>query len=345
MSLANESLRSISLFSGAGGLDSGLAEAGFEPILAVDASADACATYAANFSAARVVNADLLDLDARELRGAAGLGAAESVDLVAGAPPCAPFSKSGLWLEWKRKGLDPNAGLLGVFAGLVAGLQPRAFVFENVPGVASAKSPYRDTYLKMLRRLGSAGYTIDAAVINASLLGVPQARRRLIVVGSVADGGAGGWLTSLPVRPVVSAGEALAGLDTEPERGEAPSGKWGDLLREVPPGDNYLYFTAMRGYPEPKFEWRSRYWNFLLKLHPERPAPTIQAQPGPSTGPFHWDNRRLRAPELKRLFGYPDDYVFVGSRASMQRQIGDSVPPPVGRAIGLALRSGGVHDA
>jgi DNA (cytosine-5)-methyltransferase 1 len=196
----------------------------------------------------------------------------------------------------------------------------------------------------MLRRLGSAGYTIDAAVINASHLGVPQARRRLIVVGTLADGGAGGWLTSLAVRPTVSVGVALAGLHADPEPGEAPSGKWADLLREVPPGDNYLHFTAMRGYPEPKFEWRSRYWNFLLKLHPDRPAPTIQAQPGPSTGPFHWENRRLRVPELKRLFAYPDDYVFVGSRASVQRQIGDSVPPPVGRAIGLALRSSASHD-
>ena len=60
-----------------------------------------------------------------------------------------------------------------------------------------------------------------------------------------------------------------------------------------------------------KFEWRSRYWSFLLKLDPARPSPTIQAQPGPNVGPFHWENRRLRVPELKRLFTFPDDFVLA----------------------------------
>ena len=85
------------------------------------------------------------------------------------------------------------------------------------------------------------------------------------------------------------------------------------------------------------FKWRSRYWNFLLKLSPDRPAPTIQAQPGPYVGPFHWENRRLRVAELKRLFSYPDDFVFVGSRKSIQAQIGNSVPPLVARRVAEAL--------
>ena len=58
-------------------------------------------------------------------------------------------------------------------------------------------------------------------------------------------------------------------------------GQWGHLLPDIPPGDNYLYYTAKRGHPDPLFEWRSRYWSFLLKLDPNRAAPTIQAQPGP----------------------------------------------------------------
>ncbi len=88
-----------------------------------------------------------------------------------------------------------------------------------------------------------------------------------------------------------------------------------------------------RGHPDPLFEWRSRYWSFLLKLSPERPSPTIQAQPGPNVGPFHWENRRLRVPELRRLFTFPDDFTFVGRRASVQAQAGNAVPPLLARQV------------
>ena len=70
-----------------------------------------------------------------------------------------------------------------------------------------------------------------------------------------------------------------------------------------------------------------------LKLHPDRPAPTIQAQPGPNVGPFHWENRRLRIPELRRLFTYPDDFKFAGRRISVQAQIGNSVPPLLAQRV------------
>src|SRR5262249_40629747 len=110
---------------------------------------------------------------------------------------------------------------------------------------------------------------------------------------------------SLPQH--VTAGEALAGLEHElnpPEREEVIEGTYADSLRAVPPGENYLYWTAERNHPEPRFKWRSRYWSFLLKLHPNRPSPTIQGQPGPWVGPFHWDNRRLRVGEVKRLMTF-----------------------------------------
>ncbi|MBX6723826.1 MAG: DNA cytosine methyltransferase, partial [Dactylosporangium sp.] len=104
-----------------------------------------------------------------------------------------------------------------------------------------------------------------------------------------------------------------------------------------PPGDNYLFYTKKRGHPDPQFKWRGKYWSFLLKLSPNSPSPTIQAQPGPYIGPFHWENRRLRVGELKRLFTYGDDFEFVGSRASVQAQIGNSVPPLLAERVVLAL--------
>jgi DNA (cytosine-5)-methyltransferase 1 len=108
-------------------------------------------------------------------------------------------------------------------------------------------------------------------------------------------------------------------------------------LPAIPPGDNYLFFTAKRGHSEPLFEWRKRYWSFLLKLDPEQPAPTIQAQPGPYVGPFHWKNRRLRVLELKRLQTFPDEYDIVGTRRSRQVQLGNAVPPLLAEQIAGAL--------
>jgi DNA (cytosine-5)-methyltransferase 1 len=69
-------------------------------------------------------------------------------------------------------------------------------------------------------------------------------------------------------------------------------------------------------------------------LSPDRPSPTIQAQPGPNVGPFHWDSRRLRVPELQRLFTFPDDFNFVGRRSSVQAQIGNAVPPLLAQRVG-----------
>jgi DNA (cytosine-5)-methyltransferase 1 len=106
----------------------------------------------------------------------------------------------------------------------------------------------------------------------------------------------------------------------------------------------YLFYTENRGHPDPQFRWRSKYWSFLLKLSPDKPAPTIQAQPGPYIGPFYWENRRLRVAELKRLFTFPDEFEFVGSRNSVQAQVGNSVPPLLAEKVVRALHGEDVES-
>ena len=94
----------------------------------------------------------------------------------------------------------------------------------------------------------------------------------------------------------VTAGDVLNDLDFDLEEDikmEAGS-KHKDLLKKVPPGDNYLFFTKERNHPNPIFKWRSRYWSFLLKLSKDRPSWTIQASHSNNMGPFHWKNRFLR---------------------------------------------------
>jgi DNA (cytosine-5)-methyltransferase 1 len=337
----------ISLFSGAGGLDLGVEAAGFEVAAAVELNEDAADTMEKNFDGlySGVLRKDIFDVPTKELLAAAGLRGRERPDLLVGGPPCTPFSKSGFWLDWKRAGLDPDASLLQAYTRILAEAKPRAFILENVYALTYDNKASRPAFRRLLSEIDSAGYALRWQVLNAADFGVPQARPRLFIVGArkrsrlpeLPEPTHGGrWerrRTGAEEFPHITTGQALAGLVTSPETSETVRGKWGHLLPGIPPGHNYLHYTAERGYPEPIFEWRSRYWSFLLKLDPDRPAPTIQAQPGPNVGPFHWENRRLRIPELRRLFTYPDDFEFVGRRNSVQAQIGNSVPPLLARRV------------
>lgn len=352
----------ISLFSGAGGLDLGVEQAGFRTVVAVEWDDDAADTMEKNapefFPGLReVLRADLYPLAAgtdqgvstADIMAAGGLSLRDRPDLLVGGPPCTAFSKSGFWLDWKRDGADPAASLLQAYTRVLAEAQPRWFILENVYALTFRNRASRPAFARLLAEIESAGYTYRWKVLNAADYGVPQLRPRLFVVGSqegepVPDlplpSHHGQWErrnTNGGPLPHVTTGEALAGLVTAPEPSEAVRGKWAHLLPEVPPGDNYLHFTARRGHPDPVFEWRSRYWSFLLKLDPARPSPTIQAQPGPNVGPFHWENRRLRVPELRRLFTFPDEFAFVGKRASVQSQLGNAVPPLLARRVAEAV--------
>lgn len=337
----------ISLFSGAGGLDLGVEDAGYRVTAAVEHDEDAALTMEKNFHhlVSPVIRKDILDTPTDEILEKAGLGDGERPDLLVGGPPCTPFSKSGFWLDWKRKGLDPNASLLQAYTRVLKQAKPRAFILENVYALTYNNQASRPAFERLLREIDEAGYCCNPKVLNAADYGVAQLRPRLFIVG-VPKGSplpdmpeashTGAWerrTSGEGTTPHVTAGEALDGLDCEPEPGEVLGGQYAHLLPDIPPGENYLYYTAERGHQAPLFKWRSRYWSFLLKLDPNRPSPTIQAQPGPNVGPFHWDNRRLRVGEIKRLFKFPDWFELVGSRASIQAQLGNAVPPLLAQRV------------
>lgn len=343
----------ISLFSGAGGLDLGVERAGFEITAAVELDSDAADSHEKNFHhlASPVIRRSIFDVPTKELLRAAGLRGRERPDLLVGGPPCTPFSKSGFWLEWKREGLDPDASLLQAYTRVLAEARPNQFILENVYALTYNNKASRPAFDRLLREIAEAGYTLKWGVLNAADYGVPQLRPRLFVIGSrkglpqpeLPDPTHfGTWERRQGAAvgsPHVTSGEALKGLKTRSEPEEKMRGQWADLLPDVPPGDNYLFYTAKRGHAEPIFEWRSRYWSFLLKLDPKRPSPTIQARPGPNVGPFHWSNRRLRVGEVKRLFTFPDDFEVVGSRSSIQAQLGNSVPPLLAQRVAERVAS------
>lgn len=342
----------ISLFSGAGGLDLGVEKAGYVVRAAVERYADATVTMEKNFHhlGSPVIKADILDVSTRDLLRAAGLRGRARPDLLIGGPPCTPFSKSGFWLEWKRSGLDPDASLLQAYTRVLREARPKKFILENVYALTYNNQASRGAYERLLREIDEAGYDYRAKVLNAADFGVPQSRPRLFVIGAEKGNRlpdhpdpthGGSWerrATGSAERPHVTTSEAFDGLVTEPEPEETLRGAYGHLLADIPPGENYLHYTAERGHQDPQFVWRSRFWSFLLKLDPNRPSPTIQAQPGSNVGPFHWENRRLRLPEVKRLFTFPDSFEFVGSRGSAQYMLGNSVPPLLAQRVAEGVR-------
>ena len=337
----------ISLYTGAGGLDLGLEAAGFETAVAVEMDRDAVATLRHNRNWP-VLDVDIHNVSSEEILAAARLRQGDA-DLLVGGPPCQPFSKSGYWANGDARRLgDPRASTLEAYLRVLRDTQPRAFLLENVAGLAYRN---KDEGLELLRstidsinQTTGTSYTMAVALLKASDFGVPQDRERVIIVGQ-RDGQSfrfpepthsPGPERVLGTEPAHTAWDAIGDLENDDDPDLLMTGKWADLLPSIPEGQNYLYHTD-RGQGLPLFGWRRRYWSFLLKLSKTMPAWTITAQPGSAIGPFHWKNRRLSMRELARLQTFPDSFEVLGSRVAYQRQLGNAVPSALAEALGRGI--------
>jgi DNA (cytosine-5)-methyltransferase 1 len=359
---SSKNVKVIDLFAGAGGFSVGAHEAGASVAASLELDHTACDTLRANPGYhGEVIEGDISDFSGQQLRTLAGIKRGDRL-IIVGGPPCQPFSKAAYWTEegndaaYRRARAegkqvakpdaptavkdDSRRDLVKQFWRIVAETKADGFVFENVPSIKHPRNrPIYDSFVLCAK---AAGYEIAEAVANAAEYGVAQTRERVIVVGSRRgrpmvprpSHSLGGGTLPYPV----TAGEALAGFDTkkyfEPE--EVITGRWAKHLEEVPPGWNYKAHTAWANHPNPTFVTETRFWNFLLKLSKNRPSWTLAASPGPWTGPFHWDNRRLRTPEMAALQGFPRGYTIAGPRRERVRQMGNAIPVPLARA---AVRS------
>lgn len=340
----------ISLYTGAGGLDLGFEAAGFETAVAVEIDSEAVATLRHNREWP-VLDRDIHTITSKELLETASLKEGEA-DVLIGGPPCQPFSKSGYWASGDTLRLeDPRAGTLGAYLRVLRDTLPQCFLLENVPGLIFR---HKNEGLELIRRSidrinreRGTRYQVTVARLNAADYGVPQVRERVFVIGH-REGGEfffpspthiqdHGDLLPLGLKPHANAWDAIGDLAEDEYPALKIRGKWADLLPSIPEGDNYLWHTE-RGGGLHLFGWRRRYWSFLLKLAKQLPSWTIQAQPGPAIGPFHWKNRRLSARELCRLQTMPDDFVVLGSLSSVQRQVGNAVPSALAEVLARAIR-------
>lgn len=333
-------IKVISLFSGCGGLDLGFKQAGFHTVYATDNWDIACKTLKANDMADEVEQADIRQIDFTKLKDKY-----KEIDCLIGGPPCPPYSQTRHYLVGKKDGFkDEKAGFaVPEYFRALKELSPKVFVFENVDGFMFKTHLEAFTFLK--EQSQKLGYRISYKVINCADYGVPQTRKRFICVGTKENKNFVFPETTHSQkgenkRKWKTCGEVLSDLDdiTDEERKQRPGGKDYELLLDIPAGDNYLYYTEKRGYPEPKFKWKSRYWTFLLKLTPDRPSWTIQASHSQNQGPFHWRNRFLRIEELKRIQTFPDTYLLCGDYKEQWRQVGNAVPPLFANVLATKIK-------
>lgn len=356
---APKKIKVVDLFAGAGGLSVGAHLAGSAVSASLEFNAVACETLRRNpMYHGEVIEGDVCKFSGDELRAIGGVKKSDRL-IIVGGPPCQPFSKAAYWTEdgadaaYRRAradGLDiekPAAptkikedarrDLVREYWRLVEESNADGFVFENVPSIKHPRN--RPIYDALVRSAQEAGFEVAEGVVNAATYGVAQARERVVVIGSKKKKPLIPAMThsldgnGLPLA--VTAGEALKGLGVkkyfEPE--EVITGRWAKHLEEVPPGWNYKAHTAWANHPNPTFVAETRFWNFLLKLSKNRPSWTLAASPGPWTGPFHWDSRRLRTIEMLALQGFPLDYEVAGPRRERVRQMGNAVPVPVAQMM------------
>lgn len=340
------SVGAISLFSGAGGLDVASFLAGVPVLSSTDFDDDCIETLKLNdlYEDTEIIKGDLHQIDSDVFRSIVQKRNPKKFIVIGGAP-CQPFSKAGYWVgNNTRKGInDPRATLVDEYLRVVTDLHPDGFVFENVESLLHPTNKVIvDRFIEIIEE---NGYKYKIVRANALDYGVPQKRKRLFIIGTTVEFKRPEpkkthcppeecATTGLP--PYVAVGEVIKGFDGpeffEPEEVTAGGTYYSDLC-EVPAGMNYKALTAWYGYENPKFVADKRFWSFLLKLSPDMPSWTITAQPGPWVGPFHWDNRRLRVPEIAAIQTFPRGYKFYGNRRSVQKQIGNAVPALMGKAM------------
>lgn len=315
----------ISTFSGCGGSSLGYAMAGGKVCLAVEFDDNAVETYRLNFPWTAMFHGDIATLSVDQALDLAGLSPGE-LDVFDGSPPCQGFSTIG-----KRHMSDSRNQLFREYVRLLTGLQPRAFVMENVGGMVKGKM--RLIFAECLTALRSAGFRVRARLLNAKYFNVPQSRPRLIFIGARND------LDIDPTFPkpnlnLISARQALVGVWNDPAELEwlrAAGAKYA----------TYRHWEKSRpGQKSSDFEkGLTGFTGF--KINPAKPVPTIakfDANLG-TFGPMMWhEKRRPTLAEFKRFASFPDDFQFSGTWQDGVQRIGNSVPPNFMRAIAEHIR-------
>lgn len=301
----------LSLFSGAGGLDLGLIQAGNTVCWANDIDKNAVETYRKNIGD-HIVLGDIKNIDIAELPDA---------DVVVGGFPCQGFSQANRF----RMLNDERNALYRFFYEVIRQKQPKFFIAENVKGILTLGKG--EAIKQILADFGEAGYRTDLHLVNMADYGVPETRQRVIIIGQRCDFGEE-LLFRFPVPthnrdgsngmlPWVSIREAIDHFPDPDEPNDVPNHEYSKYKVE------YRDYTAHR------------------QTDPDKPSPTILARGNGGGGvcaiPHYNGKRRLTVRESATVQTFPEDFVFCGVRGSCYRQIGNAVPVMFAKLLGDEL--------
>lgn len=264
-----------------------------------------------NFPDVKIIFGDICKLSVENCLESANIKTGD-LDVLDGSPPCQGFSFAG-----KRNGADPRNFMFEEYVRLLKGLQPKAFVMENVYGMAMGKS--RKFFLTALSALKECGYNVDVHIINAAYLNVPQRRRRLIFIGVRND------INSKPSFPrpnKISPTLFHALYDMKKEQQAPPP---------FSPAKLRLWEQTRKGARhDERYSVQRLSWN--------KTPPTLLRIPG-SGGLLHPDEpRNFSTEEHARIQSFPDDFQFMGSWLDNLHCIGNSVPPLFMMEIAKTIR-------
>ena len=315
-------LNFIDLFSGAGGLSCGLTMAGFTPIGSVEIMQEAVETYKYNFIECKGFNENIESRDIRDdivKRNLFNSVKDKHIHLIVGGFPCQGFSMAG-----HRVVTDPRNNLYLEMLEVVKNIMPDYVVMENVEGLRSMLGGKVEA--KIINDYRDIGYEINVAVLNSADYGVPQIRKRVIFIGNRHG------LKNLHPMPIfspdnyVTLGEGIKRFLSIPENKQINhiftkhSDKMIEQIKALPEGQS-LYGNYSDA-------WKKSPWN--------KPSCTVKENHGGVN--IHPKLPRVLTPrELAALQSFPDDFIFKGSKKWQLVQIGNAVPPLLGKAIGIAI--------
>lgn len=330
----------FSLFTGAGGLDLGFEAAGFDVVAVSDIMKESCDTLRLNRPGLKVIgpsshSGDIADINAEFIKKETGLKPGD-IDVMIGGPPCQTFSMAAAQRfmktddNWKRRGFDSQRGsLVFQYLRLIQEMKPKTFVIENVPGFATIDGG--ETIENIKKVLAEIGYTVTGPhLVKTEEYGVPQARRRVIVVGYLGDAPFKFPEPTHAEKPnlitkkeFVTTAQALVALN--------PSSK--NLEVRAHKEDSVKRYKALSTGKRDKL-------GRVDRLDPNKPSKTIIAGGTKGGGRSHlhpFEARTLSVRESAKLQTFPDDFVFVGKTARQFTQVGNAVPPLLAEVIARAV--------
>jgi DNA (cytosine-5)-methyltransferase 1 len=314
-------IKTISLFSGSGGLDLGLLKTKkFNILLANDF--DKCATESYSHN----IGKHIVHSDIRELKNL------PEADLIVGGPPCQGFSTANP----NRAFDDPRNWLFKEYSRIISEVNPKVFLMENVSGILTLDNGKVFNMIKA--EFQNLGYNLYETLLNAKFYEVPQSRNRVILVGVRNDLKVKFHFPSPVLNPplfgkFISVGDAILNFDFKIDDPNHSISKLTDLnlkrIRHIPEGG------SMKDCPEELWN-NSDLKRSMRRLDSKKPSYTIV-----HNNCDHYyhpiENRRITIREMALLQTYPPNYIFMGSKSDQSKQVGNSVPVNLGYHLGLSI--------